>query len=86
MNYKKFGYQTPVDHPGVGAIENYEPKDGILYGTTKVFVTIPEAYIGRINVRYAWDGKMYKAESAVFEANPYKTSSWLELVYLVLTW
>ncbi|KAB2336341.1 hypothetical protein F7731_12725 [Cytobacillus depressus] len=75
VDYTKFGYQTPVDHPGVGAIENYEPKDGILYGTTNVFVTIPEAYIGSIKVRYAWDGKMYKAESAVFEANPYKASS-----------
>jgi hypothetical protein len=50
----------------------YEPKDGILYGTTNVFVTIPEAYIGSIKVKYAWDGKMYKAEFAVFEANPYR--------------
>ena len=74
IDYSKFRYQTPVDSPGVGAIEYYEPKDGILYGSTNVFVTIPEAYIGTIRVKYAWDGKMYKAESATFEAEPYKPS------------
>lgn len=75
VDYTKFGYQTPVNPPGVGAIENYEPYNGILYGTTNVFVTIPEALIGNIKVRYTWDGKMYRAELAVFEVDPYNSSS-----------
>ncbi|WP_389219279.1 hypothetical protein [Cytobacillus mangrovibacter] len=70
VDYSKFGYYTPVDTPGVGAIETYEPKEGILYGLTNVYVTIPEAYIGSIKFKYGWDGKMYKAESATF--NVYK--------------
>ncbi len=73
VNYLKFGFQTPVDTPGVGTIEDYEPKDGILYGSTNVFVTIPEAYLGSLTVKYNWDGKMYKAESITFnEAEPLK--------------
>lgn len=68
VDYSKFGYSTPVDRPGFGSIEEYEPKSGILYGATNVFVTIPEANIGSLNVTYAWDGKMYKAVSVIFEA------------------
>jgi hypothetical protein len=75
VDYSKFGYGTPVDRPGFGSIEGYEPKSGRLYGTTNVFVTIPEAYIGGLTVKYAWDGKMYKAESVTFEAAPYKPSN-----------
>ncbi|HLO12896.1 MAG TPA: hypothetical protein VK190_11875 [Pseudoneobacillus sp.] len=74
VDYPKFGYYTSVDRPGFGSIEGYEPKSGILYGTTNDFVTIPEAYIGGLTVKYAWDGKMYKAESVTFEAAPYKPS------------
>lgn len=74
VDYSRFGYYTPVDRPGYGSIEGYEPKNGILYGTTNVFVTIPEAYIGGLTVKYAWDGKMYKAESVTFETAPYKPS------------
>jgi hypothetical protein len=72
VDYSKFGYYTPVDSPGVGSIEDYKPKEGILYGSANVFVTIPEANIGRLDVKYAWNGKMYKAESITFEAKPYK--------------
>lgn len=72
-DYSKFGYNTPVDRPGAGSMEEYEPKDGILYGSTTVFVTIPEASIGVLKVKYAWDGKMYKAESITFDkAEPNK--------------
>jgi hypothetical protein len=74
VDYSRFGYSTLVDRPGYGSIEGYEPKGGILYGTTNVFVTIPEAYIGGLTVKYAWDGKMYKGESVTFEAAPYKES------------
>jgi hypothetical protein len=74
VDYSRFGYYTPVDLPGYGSIEGYEPKGGILYGTTNVFVTIPEAYIGGLTVKYAWDGKMYKGKSVIFEKAPYKES------------
>lgn len=71
VDYLKFGYFTPVDRPGVGSVENYKPEDGILYGYTTVFVTIPEASIGNLKIKYHWDGKMYKAKSAAFsEAEP----------------
>jgi hypothetical protein len=74
VDYSRFGFATPVDRPGYGSIEGYEPKDGILYGTTNVFVTIPEAYIGGLTVKYAWDGKMYKGVSVTFEPAPYNES------------
>jgi hypothetical protein len=74
VDYSRFGYATPVDRPGYGSIEGYEPKSGILYGNTNVFVTIPEAYIGGLTVKYAWDGKMYKGESVTFEVAPYNES------------
>jgi hypothetical protein len=66
VDYLKFGYYTPVDTPGVGSIEDYKPKNGVLYGYTTVFVSIPEASIGSLKVKYHWDGKMYKAESVTF--------------------
>jgi hypothetical protein len=76
VDYSKFGYQTPVDSPSVGAMENYEPKDGIHYGSTNVFVSIPEAFIGSLKVKYVWDGKRYKAKSVIFdESEPYKPSN-----------
>jgi hypothetical protein len=74
VDYSRFGYYTPVDRPGYGSIEEYQPKGGVLYGKTNVFVTIPEAYIGGFTVKYAWDGKMYKGEYVTFEAAPYKES------------
>jgi hypothetical protein len=66
VDYLKFGYYTPVDRPGVGSIEDYRPENGVLYGYTTVFVSIPEASIGSLKVKYHWDGKMYKAESVTF--------------------
>jgi hypothetical protein len=66
VDYLKFGYYTPVDTPGVGSIEDYKPENGVLYGYTTVFVSIPEASIGSLKVKYHWDGKMYKAESVTF--------------------
>lgn len=76
IDYSNFGYYTPVDSPGAGSIEDYKPKDGILYGSSNVFVTIPEAYIGSLEVIYAWNGKVYTVESVTFvEAEPYKPSS-----------
>jgi hypothetical protein len=75
LDYSRFGYYTPVGRPGYGSMESYVPKDGTLYGSTNVFVGIPEAYIGGLKVKYVWDGKMYKAESITFETAPYKKSS-----------
>ncbi|GAA0336163.1 hypothetical protein GCM10008967_28180 [Bacillus carboniphilus] len=72
IDYSKFGYYTPVNSPGVGSIEDYQPVNGVLYGNTTVFVTIPEASIGSFKVKYGWDGRMYKAESVTF--NEAKTS------------
>jgi hypothetical protein len=74
VDYSKFGYYTRVDTPAFGSIEKYEPKGGTLYGSTNVYITIPEAYIGSISVKYAWNGKTYKAESVSFEAKPYELS------------
>jgi hypothetical protein len=71
VDYSKFGYYTPVDSPGVGSIEEYKPENGVLFGYTTVFVTIPEASIGSLKVKYRWDGRMYKAVSVNFkEAKP----------------
>lgn len=71
VDYSKFGYSTPVSSPGVGSIEDYKPENGVLYGFTTVFVSIPEASIGTLKVKYGWDGNMYKAESVIFsEAEP----------------
>lgn len=67
VDYLKFGYQYSDNPPGFGAWEEYKPENGILYGYTTVFVTIPEAGIGSLKVKYDWDGKMYKAESVTFE-------------------
>lgn len=66
IDYTKFGYYTPVNSPGVGSIEDYQPENGVLYGNTTVFVTIPEASIGSLKVKYGWDGKMYRAESITY--------------------
>lgn len=66
VDYSKFGYYTPVDRPGVGSVEFYKPEKGVLYGYTSVFVSIPEASIGRLKVKYHWNGKMYKAETVTF--------------------
>lgn len=67
VDYLKFGYQYSDDPPGFGSREDYKPENGVLYGYTTVFVTIPEAGIGSLKVKYGWDGKMYKAESVTFE-------------------
>lgn len=73
VNYLKFGYQYSDDPPGVGSREDYKPENGVLYGYTTVFVSIPEAGIVSLKVKYGWDGKMYKAESVTFkEAEPFK--------------
>ena len=66
VDYATFGYATPVDSPGAGSIEDYTPENGVLYGSTNVFVTITEARIGNLKVKYRWEGKMYKAESVTF--------------------
>lgn len=72
----KFGYQSSNDPPGVGSLEDYKPENGVLYGYTTVFVTIPEASIGSLKIKYSWDGKMYKAESVTFkETEPLTTRS-----------
>lgn len=71
VDYLKFGYQPSDAPPGVGSMEDYKPENGVLYGYTTVFVSIPEADIGGLKVKYGWDGKMYKAESVDFrEAEP----------------
>ncbi|MDP5277241.1 hypothetical protein [Chengkuizengella axinellae] len=64
VEYSQYGYYPPIDTPGVGSIEDYQPKDGILYGST--IVTIPGAQIGNLKVKYSWDGRIYKAESVTF--------------------
>ena len=73
VDYLKFGYQSSDDPPGVGSIEEYKPENGVLYGYTSVYVSIPEAGIGNLKIKYGWDGKMYKAESITFKkAEPFK--------------
>lgn len=67
VNYLKFGYQYSDDSPAFGSIEDYKPDNGVLFGYTTVFVTIPEAGIGNLKVKYSWNGKMYQAESVSFE-------------------
>jgi len=66
VDYSKFGYYTPIDSPGVGAVEDFKLENGVLYGYTTVFISIPEASIGSLKVKYGWDGNMYKAESVIF--------------------
>lgn len=75
VDYLKFGYQYSDDPPGVGSREDYKPKNGVLYGYTTVFVSIPEAGIGSLKVKYGWDGKMYKAESVTFKKEPFKITT-----------
>lgn len=71
VNFLKFGYQSSDAAPSIGSMEDYKPENGVLYGYTTVFVSIPEADIGSLKVKYGWDGKMYKAESVTFkEFNP----------------
>lgn len=73
VDFSKFGYQLSEDPSGVGSMEDYKPENGILYGYTTMFVTIPEASIGSLKIKYGWDGKMYKAESVTFkESEPLK--------------
>jgi len=48
VDYTK--YYTPINSPQIGAIEEYLPENGVLYGYTTVFVTIPEASIGTFKV------------------------------------
>lgn len=74
VDYSKFGYYTPFVPPSAGSIEDYKPKNGVLYGYANVFVSIPEARIGSLKVKYHWNGKMYKAESVTFNKakGPYK--------------
>lgn len=72
VDYLTFGYQYSDNPPAVGSIESYQPENGMLYGYTTVFVSIPEASIGKLKVKYGWDGKRYIAESATFiEAEPW---------------
>nr|WP_106779419.1 hypothetical protein [Lysinibacillus timonensis] len=66
VDYSEFNYHTVDASPGVGSIEDYQSENGVLYGYTTVFVSIPEASIGTLKVRYGWDGEMYKAESISF--------------------
>lgn len=76
VDYLKFGYQYSDSTPGVGSIEDYKPENGVLFGFTTVFITIPEAGIGSLKVKYGWDGKMYKAKSVTFEkTKPFKPSN-----------
>ncbi|MEH7226770.1 hypothetical protein V7112_23510 [Bacillus sp. JJ1566] len=71
VDYSSFDYYIPVDVPAVGSLEDFKPENGTLYGYTTVFVSIPEASIGSLKVKYGWDGKMYKADSIIFiEAEP----------------
>ncbi|MFC5604559.1 hypothetical protein [Sporosarcina koreensis] len=66
VDYTKFNYHTPNNSPQIGAIEEYSPENGVLYGYTTVFVSIPEASIGTFKVKYVWDGERYKADSVAF--------------------
>lgn len=73
VNYLRFDYQYSDEPPGFGSNEDYKPENGVLYGYTNVFVTIPEASIGSLKIKYGWDGSMYKAESVTFkETKPFK--------------
>jgi hypothetical protein len=68
VDISKFHYLpgTINPKPSVGSIEQYWTKNGILYGSTVVFIT-PAGSIGVLTIGYFWDGKMYKAKSITFE-------------------
>jgi hypothetical protein len=74
VELSKFHYLpgTFSPSPGVGQEENYSAENGVLYGTTVVYIS-PAGHIGTLRIKYYWDGKMYKAKSIEFEeAEPYK--------------
>lgn len=52
--------------PFVGQEENYSAENGVLYGTTIVYIS-PAGHIGTLRITYFWNGKMYKAKSIQFE-------------------
>ncbi|SDN49564.1 hypothetical protein SAMN05518871_105276 [Psychrobacillus sp. OK028] len=87
-DYLKFNFQYSDAPPSVGSNEDYKPENGVLYGYTTVFVSIPEAGIGSLKVKYGWDGKMYKADSVTFEKiEPFKpTSNFHKYNNGILTW
>jgi hypothetical protein len=67
VDKNKLGYEPlTFDPPGVGQQENYRVENGILYGSTVVFIS-PSGSIGSLDIEYFWDGKMYKAKSIIFK-------------------
>jgi hypothetical protein len=82
----KIGYYTPVDLPGVGSIEEYKPETGVLNGHTTVLVTIPEGNIGRLKVKYDWDGRMYIAKSVNFSGARKGDRNGLHKTFKVYGW
>ena len=76
VDISKFGYSIGFEErPFVGAWEEYNPVNGLLEGSTLVYVSIGGS-IGTLKIRYNWDGKMYKAKSVTFdEEEPYKPTS-----------
>lgn len=74
IELSKFHYLpgTFFPRPGVGQVENYTVENGVLYGSTEVYIS-PAGSIGTLRIKYVWDGKMYKAKSVQFdEAEPFK--------------
>lgn len=74
VDISKFQYlpNTIAPNPSVGQLEDYSIENGVLTGSTVVFIS-PAGQIGGLRIEYDWDGKMYKAKSVTFkEAEPLK--------------
>ncbi|SFA99834.1 MULTISPECIES: hypothetical protein [unclassified Bacillus (in: firmicutes)] len=72
VDISKFQYlpNTIDPNPSVGQLEDYSIENGILTGSTVVFIS-PAGQIGDLRIEYGWDGKIYKAKSVSFkEAEP----------------
>lgn len=72
IELSKFNYlpSTFFPRPSVGQVEGYSAENGVLYGTTVVYIS-PAGHIGTLRIKYSWDGKRYQAKSVQFqEAEP----------------
>jgi hypothetical protein len=67
VDISKFGYTFAKDEqPFVGMWEQYASVNGILEGSTLVYVSLG-GVIGTLKVRYDWDGNRYFGKSITFE-------------------
>jgi hypothetical protein len=65
----KYNYNQKAFYPNADIfppLEHYRVEDGTLYWSRTVFISFAGS-IGGLDVKYFWDGEMYKAKSIVFE-------------------